>query len=95
MSDNTCNGYANWSTWNVELWIDNEEPLYKAKWRLLRSSPITAKEVREFCLDNLGESTPDGADFNEVDWDELADMWNDERKEEGYANEEYEEEVLE
>lgn len=87
MNNGTYEGYANWDTWNVELWIDNEEALYKAKWRLLRSSDVAADEVEEFCRNEFGESTPDGADFNEVDWDELADMWNEERKE----NEQYEE----
>ena len=89
MNNGTYEGYANWSTWNVELWIDNEEVLYKDKWRLLRSSNVDAQAVEDFCRSMFGESTPDGADFNEVDWDELAEMWNDERKE----NEQYEEEV--
>lgn len=91
MSDNTYNGYANWDTWNVELWIDNEESLYKAKWRLLRSSDVTADEVEEFCRNEFGETTPDDADFNEVDWEELAEHWNGEREDEGYSDEEEEE----
>jgi hypothetical protein len=27
-TDKTYNGWANYETWNVKLWIDNEEPSY-------------------------------------------------------------------
>lgn len=32
MPDDTYNGWTNYETWNVKLWIDNEEPSYKL-WR--------------------------------------------------------------
>jgi len=37
----TYNGYANYETWNVALWIQNDEYLYN-----------TAKACVEFCSDN-------------------------------------------
>ena len=37
----TYNGYANYETWNVALWIQNDEYLYN-----------TAKDCVKFCGDN-------------------------------------------
>ena len=30
MSNQECNGWTNWETWNFKLWIDNSEDSYKA-----------------------------------------------------------------
>ena len=30
MTDNTYNGWANYKTWNVALWLGNDYPLYQA-----------------------------------------------------------------
>jgi len=41
MTDTTYNGWENYETWNVALWIGNDEFLYK-----------TARACVEFCNDN-------------------------------------------
>jgi len=89
MTDNTYNGWTNWETWNVALWCDNEEVIYRAKWR---SKPDTAVAVAFFVRDWFPDGTPDmdstdsatlyGAKSNSgypaVNWDEIADNWREE-----------------
>lgn len=29
MAEDTYNGWTNYETWNVNLWLDNDEPLYR------------------------------------------------------------------
>lgn len=89
MSD--YNGWNNWETWNVNLWVDNEEPLYREKVRFLRCGNITAETVERFCndvFDNNG--TPDmrtderetvAEQWAKVDWEELTEAWQSEAKE--------------
>jgi len=36
MTASTFNGWANWETWNVALWIQNDEGLYNEACRLVR-----------------------------------------------------------
>ena len=59
----TYNGHRSWNAWNVALWINNDEPLYREAMRLVgnfglaRAAVIMATNLR-------GEKTPDGADYN-------------------------------
>jgi len=67
-------GWRNFETWNVVLWIDNEFAWYQAR---LAASPTTAAECRAFALEIFGSPiTPDGAKFSRVDWSEVAEHWN-------------------
>jgi hypothetical protein len=85
----TYNGWKNWATWNVNLWIDNEELLYRDKQRFLRryceEDEIDADMVESFCRDFFPNGTPDMRDsphdMNKVDWGELAENWAEEAKE--------------
>lgn len=97
MSD--YNGWTNYETWNVPLWIDNEEPSYRARRARKLELPgqkWTARTVEDFARELYPRGTPDfrrlGADgrwtdagegigakaFEEVNWQEIADAWNDE-----------------
>jgi hypothetical protein len=89
MTSNTYNGWTNWATWNVNLWIDNEEGTYRAKQQFLRrASTINAYTVAEFCRDVLTafygrEHTPDmePRDMANVDWEQIAEHFIVERDE--------------
>ena len=80
--DTTYEGWKNWETWNVILWIDNEEPLYRSKVAFLRgfcAEDLTADDVEQFCRELFPEGTPDmdktDNGMNAVDWDEIVDHW--------------------
>ena len=64
------NGWHDWTTWNVALWINNEESIYNI-----------AKDCNDY-IDFLFEmqamcgfySTPDGADYGEANLDEMNEL---------------------
>ena len=75
MSD--YNGYTNWATWNVNLWIANDEGLYLAH---REYADRWSKEMaKQFCNEFMPNGTPDfkgPADYSDVNFDELVDLWN-------------------
>ena len=64
------NGWADWTTWNVALWINNDQTFYSI-----------AKECKNYA-DFLYEmqamigsfATPDGADWGEANIEELNEL---------------------
>ena len=64
------NGWADWTTWNVALWINNDECFYNI-----------AKDCKDY-MDFLYEmqymigsfATPDGADWGEANIEELNEV---------------------
>lgn len=91
MSEHGYNGWSNWETWQINLWLDNEEPLYREKQRFLRRSVyFDADRAREFCEEMFPEGTPDmqgdeketpAQQMNRVNWDEIAEHFETEAKE--------------
>ena len=66
------NGWSNYETWNVYLWITNDEPIYRG---LLDARPVSAADAESFCRRIFPEGTPDmdsAADLDAVDWNEIA-----------------------
>jgi len=69
MADTTYNGWTNWETWQINLWLDNEEPLYRRKVSFLRSvvAPIAdlgvtdalIGYVQRWCESVFPDGTPD------------------------------------
>lgn len=62
------NGYADWTTWNCALWLNNDQGLYKLARTYRRNG--YAGLVEE--LEHLGQSkTPDGAVWDEANHEEM------------------------
>ena len=74
----TYNGWKNWETWNVALWCDNEEVIYRHR---MREKPATADEVESFVRQWFPDGTPDMKSLGAcepreaVDWEEIAAHW--------------------
>ncbi len=57
------NGHRSWNAWNVSLWINNDECLYRRAIELAKAYGIE-KGARRFACELEGERTPDGARYN-------------------------------
>jgi hypothetical protein len=74
------NGWANRSTWNVALWINNDELMYEQAVRFMKKEEnIHAKHpYKSFILDYglQSEKTPDGIKFlsSSLDYKALNEM---------------------
>jgi len=70
MTDQTYNGWANWETWNVALWVQNDEGFYREA-RRSYSYPNFVER-----MGFASSATPDGAKYDspELDIDELNEM---------------------
>ena len=63
----TYNGWADWTTWNCALWINNEQSIYNVA--------SECEDYMEFLWEMQAMcgfySTPDGADYGEANYDEM------------------------
>jgi len=54
------NGWKNWATWNVALWLGNDEALYKMARRF-----VNYKDLAQKLVDCGTPTTPDGASYTD------------------------------
>ena len=57
------NGYRSWNAWNVSLWINNDEGLYRQAVELVRRHGYKYG-ARALHKELEGQRTPDGAVYN-------------------------------
>jgi len=69
------NGWHNRATWNVALWLGNDEGLYNAARELTRTHKgrIIGRDAELICRDLFPSGqTPDGDNLVDVRWSEIA-----------------------
>lgn len=61
------NGHKNWNHWNVSLWINNDEGLYREVCSFIRkygNKDSAAKRLYQIWTDCGMAKTPDGAPYS-------------------------------
>ena len=72
MNDDDYNGWANRATWNVNIWLANDNYTHE----LMSSLKMTdSDQFENFCHYIWKDKTPDGCLLSEVDWQEIAENW--------------------
>ena len=59
----TYNGHRSWNAWNISLWINNDEGLYRHARELVEQYGMK-RAVRMLTAELDGETTPDGGRYN-------------------------------
>ena len=60
----TYNGHRSWNAWNVSLWINNDEGLYRLAQNCVRGTKTLGAAARLMLKDLQGCRTPDRAQYN-------------------------------
>jgi hypothetical protein len=63
MKNKGFNGHKNWNHWNVSLWINNDEGLYRMAQDCVRQTG-TKPDAARMLLTLLDPKTPDGAPYS-------------------------------
>jgi hypothetical protein len=73
------NGWANYETWNVMLWMNNDEPRYRNYVAVVRAAKrekklFTGECAKSFCETQFTGKTPDGVsiDSSKIRWGAIA-----------------------
>ena len=97
MSDKSYNGWTNYETWNVALWIDNDPGTYQEAREMARRAPSEGRLAKDL-QGWVEEMAPDlgasmfadllSAALSEVDWYEIAAHYYEEEHQDDETEEE-------
>lgn len=69
------NGFASWNQWNVSLWVNNEEYIYRFACELVKLTNLN--NATKLFMQSF-DKTPDGAVYNRLSvYRTLKDLKND------------------
>ena len=72
--DGQYQGWTNYETWSVALWMMNTEAIYRHIWS---HRPVTPQLAEVLIREIYPANTPDDADVNLTDWTEIAEAINE------------------
>tara|TARA_A100001515_G_scaffold136257_1_gene127821 strand:- start:273 stop:509 length:237 start_codon:yes stop_codon:yes gene_type:complete len=77
MPDTTYNGWTNRETWNVNLWLFNDQMRYEAILSMFPKRNAGPATAESFCRAVFGDKTPDNCLLDNVNWNEVAEAINE------------------
>jgi hypothetical protein len=58
------NGHRSWNAWNVALWLNNDESLYREMLHYIKTAKNKNQAAARMARDYAGHTTPDGGRYN-------------------------------
>ncbi len=79
-TEDEYNGWPNYETWNVNLWVFNDEYAYtRYRYHTIKGIEWDSLSVEQFVLSLWPYGTPDfdsNTQYDKVKWNHLAELWN-------------------
>jgi len=76
-TDTTYNGWTNRATWNVNLWLFNDQTRYEFLQAIFPSGCGGPSAAERVCRMLFGDKTPDKCLLSDVNWQEVCDAINE------------------